>query len=102
MTFADTCPHPCFWLTHALSDPQTVVQVCLEFIQLTQQCRQRVPTQKQNTKLHSAGAAEPLALRQDGKPILDMHTQVTEERVCEGPLDFVARYLHSCFVGINS
>ena len=39
-----------------------------------------------------AGAAEALALGQDGKPVLDMHTQVTEERVCEGPLDFVTRY----------
>lgn len=41
-----------------------------------------------------AGAAEALALGQDGKPVLDMHTQVTEERVCEGPLDFVTRYHH--------
>lgn len=39
----------------------------------------------------STGAAEALALGQDGKPVLDMHTQVTEERVCEGPLDFVTR-----------
>ncbi len=39
-----------------------------------------------------AGAAEALALGQGGKPVMDMHTQVTEERVCEGPLDFVTRY----------
>ncbi|DBB06070.1 TPA: hypothetical protein ACH3X3_009636 [Trebouxia sp. C0006] len=39
----------------------------------------------------STGAAEALALGQDGKPVMDMHTQVTEERVCEGLLDFVTR-----------
>lgn len=38
-----------------------------------------------------AGAAEPLALDQSRKPVLDMHCQVTEERVCEGPLDYVTR-----------
>lgn len=37
------------------------------------------------------GAAEPLALDQAMKPVLDMHCQVTEERVCEGPLDYVTR-----------
>ncbi len=54
----------------------------------------RVCTVQQSNDLIStyAGAAEPLALGQDGKPVLDMHTQVTEERVCEGPLDFVTRY----------
>lgn len=38
------------------------------------------------------GAAEGLALDQNRKPVLDMHTQVTEERVCDGPLDYVTRY----------
>lgn len=37
------------------------------------------------------GAAEPLALDQAMKPVLDMHCQVTEERVCAGPLDYVTR-----------
>lgn len=39
----------------------------------------------------STGAAEGLALDQNMKPVLDMHTQVTEERVCEGPQDYVTR-----------
>ena len=41
----------------------------------------------------NAGKAEVLALTEDNKPILDMHTQVTEERVCDGPLDNVTRYV---------
>ena len=37
------------------------------------------------------GAPEPLALGKHNKPVLDLHTQVTEERVCDGPLDYVTR-----------
>ena len=38
-----------------------------------------------------AGEAEALALDRNRKPVLDMHSQVTEERVCDGPLDYVTR-----------
>ncbi|KAL3157301.1 hypothetical protein ABBQ38_001531 [Trebouxia sp. C0009 RCD-2024] len=43
------------------------------------------------TAAFAPSTAEGLALDQNMKPVLDMHTQVTEERVCEGPLDYVTR-----------
>ena len=42
-----------------------------------------------------AGEAEALALDKNRKPVLDMHSQVTEERVCDGPLDYVTRCVMS-------
>lgn len=37
------------------------------------------------------GKPEAVAKKSDGKPVMDLFTRCTEDRVCEGPKDYVLR-----------